>query len=242
MKETAFFFILTMLAVLCISSHLYAVTRSISIVSKQGRNMLALFLIAIQVLALHGCATDPIVPSRNIRAYANSIVDHKNVYAKSNLNYIVGVSEFPSFNSKNCTLGNGWVIVDMGQGEEIIDLDGPDLRVYESDPQYDPTWKSEPYEVFVSNNKMDWTSLGEGDGVTNFDLRGSNLAEVRYVKIQGIVRWDSRAPGPDIEAVEALHMKLIDATKKPGEIYKEGIAKKVSSEPSALPIKNNTNG
>ena len=101
---------------------------------------------------------------------------------------------------------------DMGIGEEIIDLPGPDLRVYEIDYNYHPEWLSEPYEVFVSNNMKEWRSLGEGNGVTNFDLAKANMSEARYVKIQGILRVPSKFPGPDIEAIEALHIKPIMIT------------------------------
>jgi len=176
------------------------------------RHFFTVFAVGIMVLTLYGCVTDPIWPSKDIRVYPNRIVDHKNVYDQNALPNILSVSGFPSLNSDECSLGDGWVIVDMGIGEEIIDLPGPDLRVYEIDYNYHPEWISEPYEVLVSNNMKEWRSLGEGNGVTNFDLAKANMSEARYVKIQGILRVPAKFPGPDIEAIEALHIKPIMIT------------------------------
>ena len=176
------------------------------------RQILTVLAIGIMVPTLYCCVAEPLWPSKVIRAYANSIVDHKDVYDKKDLPNIIGVSGFPTLNSDKCSIGDGWVIVDMGLGEEIIDLDGPDLRVYEIDYCYHPEWLAEPYEVLVSNNMKEWQSLGEGNGITDFDLAKANMSEARYVKIQGILRVPSKTPGPDIEAIEALHIKPIMIT------------------------------
>ena len=150
-----------------------------------------------------------IIPAEDPRAYANSIVDYENVHSEYSIQNILGVSLFPGQYSSGCSLGNGWVIVDMGEGEEIIDEDGPDLRIYELDSNYNPKWIPESYDVFVSNDTTTWKHLGLGIGTASFDLSKTNMKIARYVKIQGYgpAKSKSRSPGPDIDAIEALHVK-----------------------------------
>jgi len=159
---------------------------------------------------IFGCATPfatKIIPSKNPRSYANVIVADENVH--SNRYGMLGMTKFPStLGSSSASLGSGWVIIDMGEGEEIIDKEGPDLRVYEHGTKFNPDWRDDLYKVFVSNDRVNWHNLGWGRGIKSFDLSKANLKEARYVKIKGFIEEpSSTSPGPDIEAIEALHMK-----------------------------------
>lgn len=161
---------------------------------------------------IFGCATPiatKIIPSKNPRSYANAIVDHGKVYDKDRgISNILGMARFP-LSSGGTTLGSGWVIVDMGEGEEIVDIEGPDLRVYEHGSNFDPDWRSDLYKVFVSNDRITWHKLGYGRGTKSFDLSKAKIREARYIKIEGIVDAEDTGdyPGPEIDAIEALHMK-----------------------------------
>jgi hypothetical protein len=102
--------------------------------------------------------------------------------------------------------GNGYVIVDMGENEEILDGSGADLKVYEVGAGCNGI--NEGYYVYVSNNSSGpWILLGTGSGNSTFDLAG-NLSRARYVKIvdqNPNVDNGGSTPGADIDAIEALH-------------------------------------
>ncbi len=102
---------------------------------------------------------------------------------------------------------NGYVVMDMGAGEEIVQGKGPDLMVVE----YDGTLLSggvngaaEPYSVWVSNAPTGpFVSLGEATGTGFFELAGKGLSSARYVKIQA-----EGGPwrGADIQSLVAMNM------------------------------------
>jgi len=105
------------------------------------------------------------------------------------------------------SLGGGYIILDMG--EAIKDKDGTDLRVHEVGPKCQTIAGDEPYEVYISTTAGGpWKSLGQGQGIDEFDLAVSGIAEAQYVKLEDRSpnQPDSGAsPGADINAVEALH-------------------------------------
>ncbi|MGB3908726.1 MAG: hypothetical protein WBL02_09900 [Methanomethylovorans sp.] len=149
-------------------------------------------------------AADERVPGTDSRAYANTVVE-KELGGAANINnldsYIIGVVDM-----KTMSLGGGYVIVDMGANELILDEEGDDLRVYEKDQIFYGMDTPETYEVFVSQDLQTWKSLGEGTGTAEFDLAGSGLSWARYVKIEDRETSTSgREPGSDIDAIEALH-------------------------------------
>jgi hypothetical protein len=87
---------------------------------------------------------------------------------------------------------DGYISLDMGEQEEIIDGIGNDFRVNAHGGEY---------RVFVSNSlDIAFEFLGTGSGLTYFDLRDSSLNESRYVRVQ----YQS---GDDIEldAIEAFN-------------------------------------
>ncbi|WP_370573658.1 hypothetical protein [Methanomethylovorans sp.] len=164
-------------------------------------------LILMLSLSLTALAADGRTPGTDSRAYANNVVEME-VGGTSNINnlptYIIGVVDLN--NIYPLSLGGGYVIVDMGANELIIDEDGDDLRVYEKDQIFYGKDAPEAYEVFVSQDMETWESLGEGKGTAEFDLADSKLNWARYVKIEDReTSTAGREPGADIDAVEALN-------------------------------------
>lgn len=99
-----------------------------------------------------------------------------------------------------------WIVVDMGAGEEIIDKPGYDFRVYEIGRALGGV--DEDYDVWVASQPDGpWTFLDSGCTTSEFDLAGSGLSFVRYVKIEDTsTRTSIPTPGSDLDAVQSLSM------------------------------------
>jgi len=162
-----------------------------------------ILMISLSIVAF----ADERTPGTDSRAYANIVVE-KELGGTANINnldsYIIGVVDMKKI--EPMSLGGGYVIVDMGANEVILDGEGDDLRVYEVDQVFYGMDTPEKYEVFVSQDMETWKSLGEGIGTAEFDLADSNLKWARYVKIEDReTSISGRSPGSDIDAIEALH-------------------------------------
>jgi PKD repeat protein len=71
----------------------------------------------------------------------------------------------------------GYIVIDLGPGG-IANGAGDDLVVYDSG-------SGNPFALYGSNTwNGPWTSIGTGSGTKAFDLQGTGLTSVRYVKIQ----------------------------------------------------------
>ena len=79
----------------------------------------------------------------------------------------------------------GYLVLDMGPGEEIPDVPGYDFYVEEVDEEDSTGFSDDPYEVWVSNDGATWHYLADGLGDTEFDIDGA-LPEARYVQLVGI--------------------------------------------------------
>ena len=103
----------------------------------------------------------------------------------------------------NYSLGNnGYIVLDMG--ETVLDYPGNDLRVVEGDAS------PENFSVKVSNGwNGPWTSLGNGNGTTEFDLSTAGVSDFRYIYIKSIGGGSGADAGFDLDAVEG---RLIPAT------------------------------
>ncbi|WP_412061082.1 hypothetical protein [Rubrivirga sp. IMCC45206] len=80
----------------------------------------------------------------------------------------------------------GFVVLDLGAGEGVVDGPGPDLLVVESDGTVLAAGFgfAEPGEVAVSDMPGGpFVSLGEVNGTGLFDLAGSGLRSARYVRV-----------------------------------------------------------
>lgn len=146
----------------------------------------------------------------DIRVYANRVVESQRT-DNGSPQRVLGAPDFTR--AGVFTLGDGYVVVDMGEGEEVVDGQGDDLRVWESDTEYYAHFagdgrENELYEVRVSTDLAQWVSLGRKRGTSSFDLGRVGVNSARYVMIVGDIEGMGykRAPGPDIDAVEALHM------------------------------------
>ena len=95
---------------------------------------------------------------------------------------------------QNVGLGfGGYVVLDLGP-DGIADGVGADLMVFEGGTDGD-----EDFHLDGSATSMHgpWTSLGNGSGTTPFDLNGTGLATVRWVKISDGASRDAGLAGPD---------------------------------------------
>ena len=139
--------------------------------------------------------------------YANIVLGYEALGASNTHTDPATVLGPPSCGTFDLSLGGGWVVVDMGEGEEIIDGTGVDFRVYESDPGCSGG-EASAYAVFVSENPAGpWTEIGTGNGVTSFDLSGSGLFTVRYIRIEDRASPSPPStPGADIDAIEAIYL------------------------------------
>jgi hypothetical protein len=166
--------------------------------------LLFLFLVNSKPITAQG-------PSPGANAYANSVVDYQ-VYGARNTHTDPNTLLGTPCSGSDLSLGGGWVIVDMGAGEEIVDAEGADLKVCESeDNPHCNGGSASPYRVFVSNSPSGpWVSIGNGNGVSEFDISSSGFTSVRYVRVEdrssGQPDNSSPTPGADIAGFEALHM------------------------------------
>jgi len=104
---------------------------------------------------------------------------------------------------------NGRIILDMGQGTEIVDGTGPDVQVTEYPNA------SHAVRCSVSNSWTGpWTSLGSGNGTCSFDLSGHGISIARYVLL-----W-SGSSGYSLDAVEALnHATGVEQRSNAGTLF-----------------------
>jgi hypothetical protein len=108
-------------------------------------------------------------------------------------------------------LGN-YLVLDMGEGEEITDGAGEDLVVLEMGRLSGGV--PERYRVLVAATATGpFTPIAEGAGEQAFDLAGTGVSSARYVRIESLVRLADIEnglgspffPGPEINAVGAVH-------------------------------------
>jgi hypothetical protein len=131
--------------------------------------------------------TQPVFrPVFEIEPYADEVVDHSGVIAGFPENTLG-----PPYDGKVASNwrehgvgieAGGYLVLDMGEGEEIIDREGADLYVEEIGPE-DGVGTDDFYRVYVSEDNVDWLYLGEGLGDTYFDLSGI-LDRARYLMIE----------------------------------------------------------
>jgi hypothetical protein len=122
--------------------------------------------------------------------YADSVVTHRSQWVLNAENAIgapdgLTATIYPDYE-------DGYLSLDMGEQEEIIDGIGYDFRVNAHGGEY---------RVYVANTlDIAFEFLGVGSGVTNFDLRDSSLNESRYIRIQYQFEDDV-----ELDAIEAFN-------------------------------------
>jgi len=128
--------------------------------------------------------------------------DPNNAYANITYPaYALGVSDnFP------CSLGaNGFIVLDMGPGNEIVDEPGSDFTVVEALVNHDMT--PESYRVYAGDAYAQNTLIGTGLGTTAFDLNAAGVDSTRYLKIVDQSGASPNLPlaGMDLDAVWNAH-------------------------------------
>ena len=87
---------------------------------------------------------------------------------------------------------NGYITLDMGESEEIIDGDGDDFQVISSEGLY---------EVYVAESlSSPFLFLGNGSGNASFDIKALELSIIRFVRIE-IASEDT----VKLDAINAIH-------------------------------------
>ena len=131
--------------------------------------------------------------------------------------------------------GLGGQIVEYDFGcRRVLDGDGPDFNVYEMDHG---VTEFDSIDVLVSIDGFEWVSVkasegaevpipgdeahGSGNYSRSYDLAGSGLSEVRYIRLDG----DGDEPGGgsigfDLDAIGAIHVPL--AWIVPGDTDRDG--------------------
>lgn len=109
-------------------------------------------------------------------------------------------------------LVGAWVVVDMGEGTEAHDKEGPDIVVMEYGAAAGGF--PEPYRVAVSESPDGpFTEIGDGADVRGFDLAEAGLASARYVRVESLATLEEITgglgsplyPGPEIDAIGAIY-------------------------------------
>jgi hypothetical protein len=110
---------------------------------------------------------------------------------------------------------DGFVILDFGEDNPIIDKTGYDLVVHEGNDGV-----VENCEVYAGNSpefSQGWSLLGIASGTDSFDLSSVGLQSARYVKIvDDYSNTSGSTPGYDLDAV--THQSLLGISEHPGEI------------------------
>lgn len=149
----------------------------------------------------------PFQPGVDRDPYANIVLGYEALGSGNTHTDPATVLGPPSCGTFDLSLGGGWVVVDMGEGEEIADAEGDDFRVYESFPGCGGG-EANAYAVSVSDSPGGpWTEVGTGSGLTAFDLSSTGLSVVRYVRIEDRASPSPPStPGADIDAIEAIYL------------------------------------
>lgn len=104
-----------------------------------------------------------------------------------------------------CSLGSdGFIVLDMGAGNAIVDGPGDDFIVTEALVAGDVELES--YSVFVGDALAQTTLVGTGLGTQSFDLADASVASTRYVKIVSSAGQPSAAPlcGLELDSLTVL--------------------------------------
>ena len=121
--------------------------------------------------------------------------------AASRPNAMTGPPDY-SDEATSLTLGCRGSAIARFDDNVLVDVDGPDLYVFEVGPDVEPT------EVEVSEDGLSWIALGTiGGGTASLDMAGlvTESATFRFVRLTDIGRACSGSwPGADIDAIGAI--------------------------------------
>lgn len=143
--------------------------------------------------------------------YANELIESMSIF------YSNGKNVLGEPNGRYARIfrdyANGYITLDMGESEEIIDKEGYDFIVYSP---------SGYYQVLVTDNlSKSFKQIGEGEGNTQFDLSSIDINVVRYVRL-ALKSTDE----VHIDAIEAYHYNSPIVDREP-IIYKDEEQKEI---------------
>ncbi len=177
--------------------------------------------------------TQPIFVGEGPRdPYADGVVDHAGISTGSP-SHLLGPpyeGKMPSSWSDHSARidAGGHIVLDMGEGEEVVDVEGSDLYIEEVDAE-DGLGVDDPYHVYASNDAIDWIYVGQGQGDEYLDLDGG-LARARYIKIE-VTELDAEIDGLEANFVDPYADRVIDHSG-----MSEGYPRYVVGSPSSGPI------
>ena len=100
----------------------------------------------------------------------------------------------------------GYITLDMGEQEEILNRNGDDFKVYASGGEY---------QIWIGNDiNVPFTYLGTAIGNSSFNIDSVSLNEVRYVKIQY-----TQGEFIELDAIEAIYYNIPEWDSTPPEIH-----------------------
>ena len=105
-----------------------------------------------------------------------------------------------------CSLGTqGFIVLDLGEGQAVVDGPGVDLTVTEALVPGDLV--AERYQVWLGGPWEQGTQIGTGQGTASFDLAGSGAASARYVRIVDATDSPPASPlaGMELDALTVLN-------------------------------------
>lgn len=101
---------------------------------------------------------------------------------------------------------DGYLTLDMGDGEEIVDGPSFDFTVYAKD--------TSEYKVSISNSFYgSFVTLDTGTGIQSFDLATSGFSEARYVRITHFLGADT-----ELDAIVAINYNIFLTDSDPPHI------------------------
>ena len=117
----------------------------------------------------------------------------------------------------------GFLVIDTGAGNEIVDGPGVDFTITEA--LFVADILPEAYRVWVGDAYVQNTLVGTGLGTQSFDLTGTGVASARYVRIEDATAGAPEDPfaGFDLDALTVLN-GASQATALAGDVASVSLA------------------
>jgi hypothetical protein len=137
--------------------------------------------------------------------YSNALVSDKSLWYSNGENAL-GIPD-GNFSIIFSDYGNGYLTLDMGFNEEIINNEGADFSIIAQGGNY---------SIWVANElNKPFVKLGNGQGNQSFDLSDQEIELIRYVRIE------YRSGDPvELDAIIAIHCNLIQEDFEEPQILK----------------------